>query len=117
MVTNYERGVVVERKCRDELASRGYTVFRTAGSHSPIDLIAVKREDLLLVQVKRTRSNKPRYTADIRTLGSVDSTGDKVLAVWVDHHGWYQWISVNSGTIQIFSTPKDFFEWLQKKKG
>jgi hypothetical protein len=40
-VTAYRRGADFERRVKARLEERGWTVFRTAGSHSPADLIAV----------------------------------------------------------------------------
>jgi Holliday junction resolvase len=40
--TNYARGSAFERRVRDKLAGDGYTVYRTAGSKTQVDLIAYK---------------------------------------------------------------------------
>lgn len=40
-MTHYERGAALERQAGLILASRGFTVHRNAGSHSPVDLIAM----------------------------------------------------------------------------
>jgi Holliday junction resolvase len=40
--TNYARGSAFERRVRDKLAADGYTVYRTAGSKTQVDLIAYK---------------------------------------------------------------------------
>jgi Holliday junction resolvase len=52
-VTNYERGRSFEYKVQNDLRSHGFTTIRSAGSHSPADLIAVKSGQLLFVQCKR----------------------------------------------------------------
>lgn len=50
---NYTRGRAFEYRVKNYLESHGYTVFRTAGSHSIADLIAFKATlDPLFVQCK-----------------------------------------------------------------
>jgi len=54
-VTAYRQGRDREYTVRDDLTANGYgTVLRTAGSRGPVDLIAIKPGQLLLVQVKRS---------------------------------------------------------------
>ena len=48
----YRRGCGYEYELRDFLERRGYYVARSAGSHSPIDLIALRAGSLLLIQAK-----------------------------------------------------------------
>ncbi|MBI2836079.1 MAG: hypothetical protein HYX85_00095 [Chloroflexi bacterium] len=45
-VSNYTRGRAFEYRVRRHLEAGGFVVFRTAGSHSPADLIALKAVDL-----------------------------------------------------------------------
>ena len=55
MYTNYKRGRKREYKVCKQLREDGYTIVqRTAGSHSPIDVIAIDRDNkiITLVQVK-----------------------------------------------------------------
>ncbi len=42
MNRNYERGVRLEREVQDIFRKAGYIAIRTAGSHSPWDVILVK---------------------------------------------------------------------------
>ena len=41
-MTAYRRGADFERRVKARLEEDGWTVFRTAGSHSPCDLIAFR---------------------------------------------------------------------------
>lgn len=52
-MTAYNRGRAFEYRVRDELLALNYAVFRMAGSHSPCDLIAIKKRKILFVQCKR----------------------------------------------------------------
>jgi len=49
----YLKGRRKEYKVCKQLREEGFEIVqRTAGSHSPIDIIAIKRDLILLVQVK-----------------------------------------------------------------
>jgi Holliday junction resolvase len=50
---HYQSGRVREYQIRDYLAKNGYTVIRSAGSHSEIDLIAINRTKIILIQSKK----------------------------------------------------------------
>lgn len=47
---NYEKGRRFEYKVRDNFRKRGYIVYRSAGSHSPADLVAMKAGEIILIQ-------------------------------------------------------------------
>jgi len=51
---NYNSGRAFEYRVKKFLESKGYYVLRSAGSHSPIDLLAVhkRNHDCLLIQCK-----------------------------------------------------------------
>ena len=61
MVTQYERGRAKEYRCMELLKRDGWTVGRSAASHSPVDIFAAKDGKVLLVQVK---SGKARIKAE-----------------------------------------------------
>ena len=46
----YSRGAQFERRTRKFLEAQGWTVFRSAGSKSPADLICLRMGEVLLVQ-------------------------------------------------------------------
>ena len=52
MATNYQRGAAFERKTQGELERHGFAVVRSAGSHSPTDLVAMRNGEIVLVQCK-----------------------------------------------------------------
>lgn len=61
-MTKYRQGADLERRVRDILVEAGYLVVRSAGSHTPLDLVALPRVRLpsfcalsavLAVQCKR----------------------------------------------------------------
>jgi Holliday junction resolvase len=57
--TQYRLGRALEYRIRDRLREQGYDVLRTAGSHSPVDLVAIKPGQLLFIQCKRGGTMPP----------------------------------------------------------
>lgn len=53
MATNYQRGANLERRVKDLLEGEGFAVVRSAGSHSPADLVAMRGGEIVIVQCKR----------------------------------------------------------------
>lgn len=53
MATNYQRGASFERRVKALLEGEGFAVVRSAGSHSPADLVAMRNGELVIVQCKR----------------------------------------------------------------
>ena len=52
MATNYTRGAAFERKVAKDLEGYGYVTVRSAGSHSPADVIAMMHGFIAAVQCK-----------------------------------------------------------------
>lgn len=52
MATNYTRGATFERKVAKNLEDWGYVTVRSAGSHSPADIVAMHRGSIVCVQCK-----------------------------------------------------------------
>lgn len=52
MATNYTKGAAFERKVAKDLEGYGYVTVRSAGSHSPADLVAMRHGELVCVQCK-----------------------------------------------------------------
>ena len=53
MVTRYERGRGFEYRTANHYKSLGWFVMRSAGSHTAVDLIAIKGKEMKLIQCKR----------------------------------------------------------------
>jgi len=49
-MSNYSKGANFERRVRKHFEAEGWVVFRSAGSHSPADLIALKAGEVMLIQ-------------------------------------------------------------------
>jgi len=91
-MTNYRRGVTAERKALKVLEEAGYIVARTAGSHSPFDVVAVGPNGVRFIQVKRVKEGG--FTAvletareEIKQLPKVQGVSREVW-IWLDGRGW-----------------------------
>lgn len=60
MTTNYAKGRAREYRTKKKLESQGYIVIRSAGSHSPIDLVAIHPEfkQIVFIQCKPRKFSK-----------------------------------------------------------
>ena len=59
---NYLKGVRFERKIMNNARNEGLLSFRTAGSHSPIDVVIIneKFKRIELIQCKHTKCNNKK---------------------------------------------------------
>jgi Holliday junction resolvase len=62
------------------LEAAGYTAFRMAGSHSPVDVIGVDRLGLRLIQVKSGRANVTPQERE--TLQLLSRPANSTVEVW-----------------------------------
>jgi Holliday junction resolvase len=76
VTNNYARGAEFERRTKRHLETNGYTVMRSAGSHSLVDLIALKPGQTVLVQCKING-----------VLGPTDRARMVALAEWLTYPG------------------------------
>jgi len=89
-MTRYQKGYRIELKAKLALQLEGYTVFRTAGSHSLFDLIAVNKDEVRLIQLKSTKG-KPYYKKEIlgiKRFKNYPAPVTKEFWVWRDRSGW-----------------------------
>jgi len=76
----YRRGRALEYRAMEILKADGWLCFRSAASHSPIDVIAGKGGKVLLVQVKGTKSRMSQ--AELSELRSWARTFGARAEVW-----------------------------------
>lgn len=89
---NYRRGYLAERRAAKVLERAGYVVARTAGSHSPFDVVAVNPNGVRLIQVKRVKEGGIAATLEaareeIRQVPKVQGVSREVW-IWFDGEGW-----------------------------
>jgi len=63
MSNRYAKGRALEYECKQVLESLGYVVIRSAGSHSPADLVACRDGKIAFIQVQ-SDSHLPRSKED-----------------------------------------------------
>ena len=51
-MSNYSRGAAFENQVKHDLERKGYQAFRVAGSHSPVDVLAIGHGLIVYVQCK-----------------------------------------------------------------
>jgi Holliday junction resolvase len=69
-MTNYESGANFERLMRRWLEAGGYVVVRSAGSKSPIDLVAWRENSFAIIQCK-VQKRKISYDDEVAVLRGV----------------------------------------------
>lgn len=72
---SYQRGSNFERQVQHKLEEQGYYVMRSAGSHTVVDVMAIKEDSILLIQCKT--SNVENIPDLKQLLKSFESNGDK----------------------------------------
>lgn len=77
---NYRKGREREYRTMRLLESAGYSAYRMAGSHSPVDVIAVDSLGLRLVQVKSGRAGVTPL--DRETLKGLPRPPNSTVEVW-----------------------------------
>ena len=80
MMSAYSKGANFERRVRDYLQEIGFLVWRSAGSRTPIDIIALKAGEVLLVQCKLDGrlGEKDRYCLNLLA----DELQCRVMLAW-----------------------------------
>lgn len=86
-VTNYARGATYERKAKATLESQGYSVMRSAGSHSPADLVGLSPHSVKLVQVKAFKLTPKQLREAMDELLEMRAPRgtEREVWCWVDH--------------------------------
>ncbi|MEM3895376.1 hypothetical protein [Thermofilum sp.] len=64
MTSNYAIGRAKEYRVKRKLEKEGYFVLRSSGSHSPVDLIAIKNGQVRLIQCKKRKYLSPKEKMD-----------------------------------------------------
>ncbi len=101
-------GTGLERKIRAILRESGYTVIRSAGSHTVVDLVAINAHHVRFIQAKRTSARDKKGNPYWNSF-KVDMDGllnmpcpevcTREMWVWVKHRGWFKKVLNKSGEI------------------
>ncbi|WP_134643008.1 hypothetical protein [Ammonifex thiophilus] len=114
MGRNYRRGYLAELRAKEELERQGYLVLRTAGSKGPFDLVAVRKDGVRLIQVKRCKDGNGIRPGDLRALGEVPVPPGvtKEFWVWRDGEGFVrrEVLSGGDGATALAAAIRGFLE-------
>jgi len=83
-MTKYNDGRRFEYAVRNALQDAGYWVMRSAGSKSKVDLLALKQDELLLVQCKRHGVLPPSERAELLRLAGLNQHAKAIKAFKLD---------------------------------
>ena len=67
----YRMGYNFECRVRDWLRDHGWVVFRTGGSRWPVDLVAMKADQTVLIQCRASGRLSPREREELGFLGAL----------------------------------------------
>jgi Holliday junction resolvase len=89
---NYVSGRRFEYTIKKELQDMGWIAIRSAGSHSPFDIIALKGDRILLLQLKKYRGGtmpQAKYYEEMKKLFSLDISNvlQPTVAIIQDQEG------------------------------
>ena len=114
---NKRRGANTERLAKKQLEAEGYFVSKSGGSLGAADLIAINKEKIKLIQVKRscklinTNFIRGIYSKDIEelTLIPTPENVNRELWVWIDRKGWQRYEVIDNEILPIWS---DYFTYV-----
>ena len=69
-MTQYEKGARFERRIKKHFEALGWICFRSAGSHSPADLICIRKGETLLIQCQTEKYFPPAKKAQLIELAN-----------------------------------------------
>jgi Holliday junction resolvase len=78
-MTHYDDGRRFEYAIMHDLEADGYDTFRMAGSHSPVDVFALKPGQLLLIQAKKNGKIKPLDRIELLRLATMISNAIPII--------------------------------------
>jgi len=68
MATNYRKGYELEHRTKQFLEKNGWLAMRSPASKTPIDLMATKEGDSLIIQCKKTTKSENMYITGLDPL-------------------------------------------------
>ena len=82
---NYKRGYTKEREIVNSFRKQGLIAYRSAGSHSPIDVTVHFPDHVLVIQVKRMKKKGANFEKDIKQLMDVKTSAKKEFWIYRDY--------------------------------
>lgn len=90
---NYIAGRRLEWAARNDLRRQGFTVIRSAGSKTPIDLVAMNDREVLVIQVKKDAGD---VAAAVSSLAALALPAQVRREVWERDRGGWRIVPVGS---------------------
>lgn len=118
----YARGAIYERTVKKELEREGFFVIRSAGSKSPVDLVAIKGGFFELIQCATRRPKAEAKHVSIKK--SAKRIGSPIILVWREKIGRKyvnQYLSIepyvplSDGCETLFDVPQEEWNRLRSK--
>jgi hypothetical protein len=97
-MTNYTAGRRLEWAARNDLKKQGYLVIRSAGSKTPIDLVALNDREVIVIQVKKSADD---VNAAIASLAALALPADVRREVWCRESGGWRIVPVGSMSAEM----------------
>ena len=96
--SKYRIGLIFEYEVRDWLEERGWMVVRSAGSKTPIDLVAVRNNQTLLVQCKKGTKPPKKEREGLAILESRTGTNIQVVLAYKRKYARnIEWYTMRAG--------------------
>jgi len=80
MNKNYQKGVRKERKIVNEARDKGFISFRSAGSHSPIDVCIIDKKGKIIEFVQAKPKDMSQKLKEHIEAGQVDLNGNFLVS-------------------------------------
>ena len=99
---NYEAGRRFEYTIKKALEKLGWIAIRSAGSHSPFDIIAIKEGRILLLQLKKYKGGhmpQAQYYKEMKKLFGLNISGvlQPTMAIIQDQEGMRKALRTSRG--------------------
>jgi hypothetical protein len=109
-MTNYAAGRRLEWAARNDLRKQGYTVIRSAGSKTPIDLIALNDREMIVIQVKKDAGD---VAAAVASLAALALPAQVRREVWERERGGWRIVPVGSVPADLPDIPPSVWNFWQ----
>ncbi len=86
-MTKYQKGFRLEHEIKDMYEKKSYFVFRSAGSHSLFDLIAMNQKHIILIQVKSNTISQKEID-ELKKFNNMPTCAEREIWIKKDRKGW-----------------------------
>lgn len=97
------KAIIAEERVLIRLIRKGYMVFKPVSHHTPIDLIAIKKQEIIRIQVKSVKLDNGVFKVKLKSTNGyqvIKYTAEDIDSVF----------AVDQGSKNIYNIPSDKFE-------